>query len=483
MSSRAPTGPRCDAPLPARRAHRRHRDRQVHRGRHVPRPRRRRHRRRRARARGGRAGGAGTRRDRRGVRGRRAPVRWTARPEGPRCDRLRRPRQAAPAGGAHAPADPRALHEAGGRAGGAELRRRRPLRRAGHDRERQLSEHGAAHRRRDRRDDAARPAHRARRLLARRGPAQDPQPDAARREGQARRLRDRQLRRPRGDRTVRASRPRRTDGRAGGTPARRRVSSTRRRALGQHFLRDAGTAGAIVAVLAPDAPDVVVEIGPGDGALTAELARRGARVTALEVDRVLIARLRDRFPGVEVLEADAREWDYASLRAAPGGRVLVVGNLPYSVGTKILISLVRAHGAIDEMALMLQREVAERVAAPPGSKVYASLSILCQLHWDVRLALRVPPGAFRPPPRVDSAVLHLRALPAPRVALADERRFEAVVRAAFAQRRKTLANALSGGLGIPTEGAREAAEAAGIDPRRRAETLSISEFASLAARL
>ncbi len=235
--------------------------------------------------------------------------------------------------------------------------------------------------------------------------------------------------------------------------------------------------------MAPGERDVVVEIGPGDGALTAELARRPARVTALEIDRALVARLRERFPGVEVLEADARYHDYAALRAEPGGRVLVVGNLPYSVGTKILISLIRAHGVIAEMALMLQREVAERVAAAPGGKDYASLSILCQLHWDVRLALRAPPGAFRPPPKVDSAVLHLRALAEPRVALADERRFEAVVRAAFAQRRKTLANALSGGLGVPADRAREAAEAAGIDPRRRAETLSISEFANLATRL
>jgi len=144
---------------------------------------------------------------------------------------------------------------------------------------------------------------------------------------------------------------------------------------------------------------------------------------------------------------------------------------------------VRAHGAIAEMALMLQREVAERVAAAPGGRDYASLSILCQLHWDVRLALRVPPTAFRPPPKVESAVLHLRALPEPRIQTADEHRFEAVVRAAFAQRRKTLANALAGGLGIAATTARAAAEAAGIDPRRRAETLAISEFASLAARL
>src|SRR5207248_2626212 len=137
-----------------------------------------------------------------------------------------------------------------------------------------------------------------------------------------------------------------------------------------------------------------------------------------------------------------------ALARPPGGRALVVGNLPYSVGTTILTALTRAPRAIDAMALMLQREVAERVAAAPGSKVYGSLSVHVQLHWHVELALRVPPGAFRPPPKVESAVLRLAPLPSPRVDLPDEQRFEAVVRAAFARRRKTLANALATGLGL-----------------------------------
>jgi 16S rRNA (adenine1518-N6/adenine1519-N6)-dimethyltransferase len=256
-----------------------------------------------------------------------------------------------------------------------------------------------------------------------------------------------------------------------------------RRALGQHFLRDPGIARAIVDLVAPTTKDLVVEIGPGDGALTAELARRAGRLIALEIDPALVARLRQRFPGVEVVEADARTWDYRALAAPPGGRVLVAGNLPYSVGKPILMSLLAARTAIHEMALMLQREVAERVAAAPGSRIYGSLSVLTQLYGDVRIALRVPPGAFRPPPKVESAVLHLRVLPAARVPLADERRFASVVRAAFAQRRKTLANALAGGLGIPAHRARSAAEAIGIDPGRRAETLTIPEFAALAARL
>jgi 16S rRNA (adenine1518-N6/adenine1519-N6)-dimethyltransferase len=261
--------------------------------------------------------------------------------------------------------------------------------------------------------------------------------------------------------------------------------SSRRRALGQHFLRDAGIARAIVDLVAPTEKDLVVEIGPGEGALTHELARRAGRVTALEVDRELAARLRARpeLASVEVLDADARTWDYGALDRPEGGRVLVVGNLPYSVGKPILEALVEARTAIDEMALMLQKEVADRLAAPPGSKVYGALSVLTQLYCDVRLAIRVPPGAFRPPPKVDSAVVHLRVLRAPRVSLADERRFHVVVRAAFAQRRKMLANALAAGLSLDLDTAREAAAAAGVDPRRRAETLTIDEFATLTSRL
>jgi 16S rRNA (adenine1518-N6/adenine1519-N6)-dimethyltransferase len=258
---------------------------------------------------------------------------------------------------------------------------------------------------------------------------------------------------------------------------------TKRRALGQHFLRDQAVAHAIVDLVAPTERDVVVEIGPGDGALTTLLAGRAGRLIALEVDPALAAALRARLPAAEVLDADARSWNYAELGAPAGGRVLIVGNLPYSVGKPILAALIAARTAIDEMTLMLQREVAERVAAAPGSKTYGSLSVFSQLHCDVRVALRVPPGAFRPPPKVDSAVLHLRVLREPRVPLRDSRRFEAVVRAAFAQRRKMLGNALGAGLGLPVDVVRKAAAAAGVDLTRRAETLTLSEFAALATGL
>src|SRR2546429_6261512 len=141
--------------------------------------------------------------------------------------------------------------------------------------------------------------------------------------------------------------------------------------------------------------------------------------TLFRSDRGLVEGLRARVPSVEVIEADARVWDYGALARPRDGRVLVVGNLPYSVGKPILAALIAARTAIDEMALMLQREVAERVAAAPGGKTYGSLSVLSQLYCDARIALRVPPVPFRPPPAVESAVLHLRVLRGPRVALSD----------------------------------------------------------------
>ncbi|PYM07146.1 MAG: ribosomal RNA small subunit methyltransferase A [Candidatus Rokuibacteriota bacterium] len=250
----------------------------------------------------------------------------------------------------------------------------------------------------------------------------------------------------------------------------------KRRALGQHFLRDVGVARAIVDLVSPTRQDLVLEIGPGEGALTALLASRAGVFLALEIDRELAERLAGRF---DVRVADGRTFDYGSL-SAPVGRVLVVGNLPYSVSKPILMRLSQAHGTITEMALMLQREVAERVAAGPGGKTYGSLSILTQLRWEVRQALRVPPGAFRPPPRVESVVLHLKARTAPAAGVDDEGRFRRVVLAAFSQRRKAVANAVAAGLKVSVLAARERLIRCGIDPTRRAETLSLADFARLA---
>lgn len=271
-----------------------------------------------------------------------------------------------------------------------------------------------------------------------------------------------------------------------GGPAGRRPTSGKTRALGQHFLRDEGLAQQIVALAHPTKRDLALEVGPGQGALTAHLAEGCGRLIALEVDADLAARLREWFlpaSHVQIVEGSAMTFDYATLpalRPDPGGRVLVVGNLPYSVGKPILMALLAAGQAISEMILMLQKEVAERVAAPPGSKTYGSLSVLTQMACEVRLAFSVPPGAFRPPPQVESAVLHLRVRPAPPVPVANPARFRTVVRAAFAQRRKSLGNALAAGLGVGTQRARAAIADAGIDPGRRAETLTLAEFARLA---
>ena len=278
-------------------------------------------------------------------------------------------------------------------------------------------------------------------------------------------------------------------------PARRfgggRATHGKRRALGQHFLRDEGVVDRIVELVAPTAADLAVEIGPGEGALTGRIARHAGRFIALEVDAALAATLAARFggaPTVEIRHADALRFDWRelhALRPGAGGRILIIGNLPYSVGKPILMALSEAApglaaAAPTEMALMLQKEVAERVAAPPGDRTYGSLSVLTQCAAEVRLAFTVPPGAFRPPPLVESAVLHLRALTRPPVPIGDPRRFGAVVLAAFSQRRKSLANALSAGLGLPVERTRALLAAAGVDPGRRAETLTLAEFARVA---
>lgn len=259
----------------------------------------------------------------------------------------------------------------------------------------------------------------------------------------------------------------------------------RRRALGQHFLRDARIARAIVETARLTPQDLCVEIGPGQGALTFLLAERAGRLLALELDERLAVELRRRLasmPHAEVRHADARRFDYSALpalRPSAVGRVVVVGNLPYSAAKPILEQLVEARAAVSEMVLTLQREVAERVVAGPGSKRYGALSVLTQLYCEGRLVITIRPGAFRPPPEVDSAVIHLRALPVPRVPVGDERWFHRLVKAAFGQRRKHLANALAGGLGSTVATARQWLRDARIDPERRAETLSLEEFSRL----
>lgn len=250
----------------------------------------------------------------------------------------------------------------------------------------------------------------------------------------------------------------------------------RRRAFGQHFLADAHVAGRIIRLAALQPGEAVVEIGPGRGALTIPLATRAGRVIAIERDRMLYDALRPvvaDFPTVDLRCDDALTYPYATIDRP----FKVVANLPYAVAVPLLFRLLEHRRQIPLMVLMLQREVAARLAAGPGSKAYGSLSIAVQYAADVRLAFTVPPGAFRPPPRVDSAVVTVTPRATPRVQVQDEARFFALVRAAFAQRRKTVLNALR----AYDETARWRATfaATGIDPTRRAETLNIEEFARL----
>ena|SRR5436190_2556548 len=249
---------------------------------------------------------------------------------------------------------------------------------------------------------------------------------------------------------------------------------------GQHFLQG-GWADKLVAAIDPHGDERFLEIGPGPGALTFRLAPRVAHLTAIEVDREMVEALDAKRPAnVRLIHADFLEVD---LSAITGGQPFrVAGNLPYNVASPILFRLLNAYRATRlplDATLMVQREVADRITASPGTGEYGVLSIVVQVHCDVRRVLALPPGAFRPPPRVHSAVVHFRFRP-PSVAIADERSFEAMVRSMFTQRRKTLLNALGAYAASRGTEAREALASAAIDPRRRPETLQITELARLA---
>ena len=206
-----------------------------------------------------------------------------------------------------------------------------------------------------------------------------------------------------------------------------------RKRFGQHFLADPHYVGRIVAAIAPQPGDHLVEIGPGLAALTAPLVERAGHLTAIEIDRDLAARLADRYaPSQLTLHvADALEFDYAAL----GERLRVVGNLPYNISSPLLFRLARHDDRIVDIHVMLQREVVARMTATPGSPDYGRLGVMLQARFAVQRLFIVPPGAFAPPPRVDSAVARLVPLGAARPQIADEAHFAAPVAAAFGQRR------------------------------------------------
>jgi 16S rRNA (adenine1518-N6/adenine1519-N6)-dimethyltransferase len=244
------------------------------------------------------------------------------------------------------------------------------------------------------------------------------------------------------------------------------------RRLGQHFLRPASVEK-LVRVIAPEPGDVFLEIGPGRGALTLPLAARAARLVAVEIDGELARRLRAQVPAhVEIVEKDALAADLRAL-VPPGARL--VGNLPYYVSSPLLRRFLDLRGHVRDLHVMLQDEVARRVASPPGSKEYGILSVLYALYSDADIAARFPPGAFQPPPKVHSAVLRARFRDEPRADVPDLPDFERFVQKAFARRRRTLENNLEDS--YPR--LKEYFRSLNVEGSRRAETLSVVEFAGL----
>jgi len=248
-----------------------------------------------------------------------------------------------------------------------------------------------------------------------------------------------------------------------------------RKRFGQHFLHDAGVLRRIVSGIAPRPGQAVIEIGPGEGALTFPLLDTGIELTVIELDRDLAARLRGMaHPRLRVIEADVLDVDFNALADAQGAPLRVVGNLPYNVSSPILFHALDAAERIVDMHFMLQKEVVDRMAADHGSKAYGRLSVMLQSRCEVSPLFDVPPAAFRPPPKVDSAVVRLVPRPVDAIGIADPARFSQVVKAAFAQRRKTLRNTLAALANA------EALTAAGIDPGMRAEQVPVTAFVQLA---
>jgi 16S rRNA (adenine1518-N6/adenine1519-N6)-dimethyltransferase len=251
-----------------------------------------------------------------------------------------------------------------------------------------------------------------------------------------------------------------------------------KKSFGQHFLHEKRYIERIVSAISPRADDFVVEIGPGEGALTLPLLAAAGKLTAIELDTDLIPDLKARAASVgelSIIHSDVLKVDFTALAHRHGvERLRVAGNLPYYISSPILFHCVEHAGAIQDMHFMLQKEVVDRMAADPGSKVYGRLSVMLQLVCNVVPLFNVPPGAFRPPPKVDSAVVRLVPLAPDQRHDADPDRLYAIVKAAFAQRRKTLGNALKHVMDA------NAIMAADVDPKARAETLSPHEYVRLA---
>ena len=245
-----------------------------------------------------------------------------------------------------------------------------------------------------------------------------------------------------------------------------------RKRFGQNFLVDETVIGRIIAAIAPKPGERIIEIGPGQEALTGPLLTSGADLAVVEIDRDLASRLRLSHPDLEIRQADALDVDFAEL--ADGAPYRLVGNLPYNISTPILFHLLDQAPPPRDMHFMLQKEVVQRMTAGPGDRAQGRLGLMCQNRAEVTHLFDVPPSAFSPQPRVESAIVRVEPRTEPLVPTALEPVFDELVRLAFGRRRKTLRNSLRDRLDAA------AIEAAGVDPGARPEALGLKDFRSLA---
>lgn len=274
---------------------------------------------------------------------------------------------------------------------------------------------------------------------------------------------------------------------AGARAVLRRFGVRPLRRFGQHFLVSSRALDAIVATADLSPADSVLEIGAGLGTLTQPLARQAGHVTAVELDRRLLPALAvgvAAYPNVRIVPGDVLEAAPDALfDGTPDAPRKLVANLPYNIAAPVLLRFLAPSLRVSRLVVTVQREVAERIVALPGTAAYGRLSVAVQFRARARIVLRIPPGAFLPPPEVDSAVLDLVPRDEPAVPVPDEGEFVRIVAAGFGQRRKTLVNALAHGLGLPVTAVAAVCAACGVDARARAETLGLDAFGALARAL
>lgn len=255
-----------------------------------------------------------------------------------------------------------------------------------------------------------------------------------------------------------------------------RVSHKAKKRFGQNFLHDQNVITRIVNCIAPSSDEHLVEIGPGQGAITIEILKLIGKMTAVELDRDLLTPLEEtcgKYGKLTLHNADALKFDFTEL-VEGDQKLRLIGNLPYNISTPILFHLLESKKIIHDMHFMLQKEVVDRMAAQPGSKTYGRLSVMIQVYCQVSSLFDIPPSAFNPAPKVDSSIVRLVPHDKPTIEIKDQNNFSRIVTASFAHRRKTLRNNLKGII------AEENIASLDIDPSRRAETLSLEEFARLA---